>query len=78
MVVGKLGGVRILLGIGVGDGLVQSTSHGNMVREVCRQPSVEVSGTGLQMSGQSSVLHWEVVILFLVHFLVDHVLLGHT
>ena len=78
LVMGKLWSVGVLLGIGVGNSLVEGTSHGDMVGEIGRQSSVEVGRTGLKMSGEPPVLHGQIIIFFLVHLLVDHVLFGDS
>ena len=76
MVMGELRGVGILLGIGVGDGLVERAAHGNVVGQIGGQSPIEVGGPGLQMCGEATVLHGQIVVFLLVHFLVDDVLLG--
>lgn len=75
---GELWSIRVLLRIGVGDGLVERASHRDVVGEICGQSSIEVRGSGLKMGGESSVLERKVVILLLVHLFVDDILLRHT
>ena len=52
----KLGSVGVLLSVGVGDGLVEGTPHGNVIREVSGKTSIEV-GPGLEVRCETSVLH---------------------
>lgn len=73
----EIRGIRILLCVRVGDCLVQSTPHSDVVREIGSQSAVEVGRTGLQMSREAAVLHGKVIVLFLVHLLVDDILLGN-
>ena len=73
----KLGSVGVLLGVGVGDGLVEGAPHCNVVCEIGGQASVEVRPV-LKMRGETSVLHGQVVILLLVHLLVDDILFRDT
>jgi len=75
---GELWSIRVLLSIGIGDGLVQSASHGDVVGEICRQSAVEVCRSGLKMGSESSVLERKVVILLFVHLLIDNILLCHA
>lgn len=77
LVVGELWSVRVLLSIGIGDGLIQGAPHGDVVRQVRGQSAVEVCRPGLEMGGESSVLEREVVILLFVHLLIDDILLRH-
>ncbi len=53
----ELGSVGVMLRVGIGDGLVKSGSHGNMVGKIRRQSSVEICGTRLKVSRKASVLH---------------------
>ena len=78
LVVGELRSVGILLGVRVSDGLIECTPHGYMVRQVGRQPPVEIGGAGLQVRRQPSVLHRQVVVLLLIHLFIDHILLGDS
>ena len=75
---GELRRVRVLLCVGVGDGLVKSTPHGYMVGEVGCQPAVKVCRAGLEVGSQSSVLEREVIVFLFVHFLVDDILFRHS
>jgi hypothetical protein len=62
----------------VGDGLSEGTTHGNVVGEVGSKTTIEVGILSLQMCGQATVLHGQVVVFFLVHLLIDDILLGDT
>ena len=70
--------IRVLLRICVGDGLVECAPHCHMVRQVRGQPAVEVRRAGLEVSGEASVLHRQVIILFFIHLFVHDILLGDT
>ena len=70
--------IRILLSVRVGDGLIECGPHGDVVREVGGQATVEIGGACLKMGSESSVLHWQIVVFFLVHLLVDDILLGNA
>ena len=74
--VGKLGRIRILLGVGADDGLIQRASHSDVIGQIGRQASIEIGRSGLQVAGQAAIGQGQVVILLLVHFFVDDVLLG--
>ena len=78
LVVGKLRGIGVLLGVRVGDGLIESAPHRNMVGEVGGETAIEVGRAGLEVSGQSSVLKREVVVFLFIHLLVDDILFGHS
>ena len=75
LIVGKARGVRILLCVRGRDGLVEGGPHGDVVRQVGGQPSIEVGRAGLEMGGETTILIWQVVVFLLVHLLVDDVLL---
>lgn len=62
----------------VGNGLSKGTAHGYMVGEIGSKATVEVGVLCLQMCGQTTVLHRQIVVFFLVHLLVDNVLFGDT
>lgn len=49
-----------------------------MIGKVGRESSIEVGRTGLEVSGESSVLHGQVVVFFFVHFFVHHILFRHA
>ncbi len=74
----ELRSIRVLLSIGISDGLVESSPHSYVVREICRQSSVEIGGTSLEMGCETSILHRQVIVFFLVHLFVDHILLGDS
>lgn len=67
-----------LLSIRIMDTLLESSSHGNIVGEIGGQSVVELRVGCLKMSSETSVLGWKVIVLFLVHLLVDNILLGHA
>ena len=74
----KLRCVGVVLSIRVGHHLVDSTSHSDLVRQICSQSSVEIHGASLKVSSESPVLEWKVIVLFLVHLFVDDILLSDT
>lgn len=78
LIVGELWSIGVLLGVRVRYGLVKSRSHCNMVGQVSGQLSVEIGGPGLKVSGESPILHWQVVVFFFVHLFVDDILLSHA
>ena len=78
LIMRKLGSVGVLLGVWVGDGLVQGGPHGYVVREICWQASVKVDWPRLKVGRKSSVLHGKVIIFLFVHLLIDHVLFGDS
>lgn len=57
----------------VGNGLTKRTSHGDVVGEVRCKATIKVGILCLQVCSQTTVLHRQVVIFFLVHLLVDDV-----
>ena len=78
LVVCKLRGIGVLLGIRVGDSLIECTSHCHMVGEIGCETSIKVRRASLQMSCQSSVLKGKVVVFLFVHFFVDDILFGDS
>jgi hypothetical protein len=77
--VGELRSVGVLLVVVlVAHGLAESSTHGDVVGQVCSQSAVEVGVGGLEMGCEATVLHGQVVVLLLVHLFVDHILLGDT
>jgi len=70
--------IRVLLCIRVGDCLVECAPHGHMIRQICRQPPVEVRRARLQVGREASILHRQVIVLFFVHLFVHDILLGDT
>ena len=75
---GHVGRIGILLSIGSSNGLVKCRPHGHMIGQVGGQTTVEIGRTGLEVSGQMTILEGKVVILLLVHLLVDDILFGHS
>ena len=78
--VGELGCVwlkSLILDIIV-DRLAESCPHSYVVGEVCGKLSIKVGIAGLKVCCEPTVLHWQIVIFFLIHFLVDNILLGDT
>jgi hypothetical protein len=60
----------------VRNGLSKGTAHRYVVGEVSSKATVEVGVLSLQMCGQTTVLHRQIIVFFLVHLLVDYVLFG--
>ena len=59
-------------------GLAESVAHCDMIGKVCGKSTIKVGILGLQVGGQAAVLHGKVVIFFLIHLLIDDILLGNT
>ena len=78
LVMSELRSVRILLCVGIGDGLIKRTPHGDMVGKIGRQSSVKVCRTCLEVRRESPILHGEVVVFLFVHFFVDNILLSNA
>jgi len=76
--VGELRMVGILRLIVSRDCLTESGPHSDVVGEIGSQSSVKVGIAGLEVCSQTTVLHRKVIILFLVHLLIDNVLLCDT
>lgn len=57
------------------DRLTECAAHGDVVGEVGSETTIEVGVLGLQVCSETTVLHGQVVIFFLVHLLVDNILL---
>lgn len=70
--------VEVVVLPSVGDSLSEGTAHGDVVGEIGSKTTVEIGVLGLQMCGQATVLHGQVVIFFLVHLLIDNILFGNT
>ncbi len=70
--------VRELLRVRARDGLVERGAHGDVVRQIGRQSTVEVGRARLQVRRETPVLVGQVVVLLLVHLLVDDILLRHA
>lgn len=49
-----------------------------MVCQVGSQSAIEIGIASLEVCSETTVLHWQVVIFFLIHLLVDNILLGNT
>lgn len=64
-----------MVGKGVGNGLVEGTSHGDMVGQIGGEASIEVRRASLQVGGKPTILHGKIVVFFLVHLFIDHILL---
>ena len=78
LVVSKLRSIRVLLRVGVSDGLIKSASHRDVIGEVGREASIEVCRTRLEVRRESPILHRQIVVFLFVHFLVNDILLGNT
>ncbi len=69
--------VAILRTVCAGDGLIKSGPRRYLAGQVSGQPSVELGRAGLEVGGEAAILHGQVVVLLLVHFLVDDILLSY-
>jgi hypothetical protein len=75
--VSKLWSIGVLLRVRVVDHLIQGTLHGHLVREIGGKSSIEVHRASLEMGCESSILHWEAILLF-VNFFIHNILLCYT
>ena len=75
LIVGESRSIRVLLSIGIGDGLVKRTPHCDVIGKVSGKPPIEVGGPSLQVGSEPAVLKGQVVVFFLVHLFVDDILL---
>ena len=54
--------------------LIKRASHCNMACQIRSQTPIEVRGPSLQVRGESAIAHRQIVVFFLIHFLVDNIL----
>jgi len=76
--IGKLRSIGILRLVVSGYSLTQSSPHGDVVGKVGSQSPVKIGVAGLQVCCQTTILHGQVVIFFLVHLFVNNILLSDT
>ena len=65
-----------VLRVGIGDSLTKSGPHSDMIGEICSKPSVEICVGRLKMCSEAAILHWQIIVLFLVHLFVYDILLS--
>ena len=74
----ELRSIGVLLSIRVGDGLVQGTPHGDLIGQIGMKSAIEVDRSGLEMGSEPSILQRQVIVFFLIHFLVHDILFGNA